>query len=108
MSFNNSGRLRHAMELQEFTSTGDYADGDAWDTIASVWCEIVPVSGRQANEGDMKLPVITHKIRTRDNDQAITVGHRLKEGSRLFAIEYVIDPSERGDFVEIGCTEVIA
>jgi head-tail adaptor len=109
MNFNNSGRLRNLMDVESLVVSGDFTDGDSWLLTTRMYCELRPATGRQSNEGDEKVPIITHIIRTRNNDFTWKVGtHRFRFGERIFHIEYVIDPSERGDFLEFGCTEVIA
>ena len=58
------GRMRYRVELQEYTSTRD-KDGFAtkdWNTIATVWADIVPVSGKEFLSQATETAEVTYKI----------------------------------------------
>lgn len=107
MPFANSGRLRHEVEVQTLQTQGDFQEFEAWITSHVVWAEIKPFKGRSPVEADQKMPYVTHTIKTRTNDIAITPKNRLKYGDRLFAIEYVNDVDENDHYYELGCTEAV-
>lgn len=66
-----SGKLDRLITLQTFTTTqNDYGElVEAWATLASVWAERVPLSGREAFVADQiaALSLVKFRIRYRSD-----------------------------------------
>lgn len=76
-----AGRLRHKVDLQEKTTAQDPITGalvPTWTTIANVWADIAPLSGREfiaasAEQSEVRAKVV---IRYRDVNASMRVLHR--------------------------------
>lgn len=77
----SAGRLRHKVELQEKTTAQDPITGalvQTWTTIANVWADIAPLSGREfiaasAEQSEVRAKIV---IRYREVNAAMRVLHR--------------------------------
>ena len=103
-----AGKLNQRVELQSATYTQDdrgepIAD---WDTYATVWAEIEPLQPRQAEVARSYADSITHTITIRYTDDFLPT-HRILQGTRVFAINGVINVKEADTELTIFATEVI-
>jgi len=102
-----AGRLDKRITIQVSTSDSRDSFGDstpAWTDLATVWAEIVPISGRefwaaQAVNAEKDLRIT---IRYRDD---ITPKNRIVYGSRVFDIQSVIDMRGMREELQIMCRE---
>lgn len=104
-----AGRLRHRLVIKSLTETRD-ADGaisTVWTTtVATIWGRVEPLTGREFSEVAASGAETTHKIRIR-HFAGLTRKHRLLFGSRVFAIESVMDVDERDREMIVMCKEEV-
>ena len=102
----DAGTFRHRVEVQEHTETrgasGEIVQG--WDTVATRWCSIDPMSGRELTYAQQVHAESRVRIRMRYY-AGLTPKHRLKWGNRFFDILDVRNYDERNEFTEIMCAE---
>lgn len=107
-----AGRYRHSLKIQTFTGTrgptGNFdktkdADWDT-DTDGNVKGLVQPLRGRERNESLGVTPEVTHKIEIR-YIAGLMPDKRLKFGSRVFSIEFVINVEEKNVILELMCKE---
>jgi len=101
------GKLRHYIEIQEHTETrGDQGQiVRDWETVASWWASIDPLSGRELHYAEKVHADARVRIRIRPYD-GLTPDHRIKFGTRTYNILDVRDMDERGEMAECMCVEV--
>ena len=104
-----SSRLRQRLTLQQEVQTPDSAGGytRSWQDVASLWAEIVPVSGREAWFAGQLQSEVTHKILLRYRS-GVSAGMRLLFESRVFAIRYVMNVREENELLELLAQEGVA
>ena len=104
-----AGNLRHRVTIQQVTETRDDMGGvtQTWSTFAAnLHAEIAPLSGRELLLARQVNAETTHRIRLRYR-AGITPKMRVLFGSRIFAIESVLDTEERGIEVVLLCREAL-
>ena len=101
------GRFRHYIEIQEHTETrGDQGQiVRDWETVASWWASIDPLSGRELQYAQQTHADARVRIRMRPYD-GLTPDHRIMFGTREYNILDVRDMDERGEMAEVMCVEV--
>lgn len=93
-----SGKLRHRVALQALTVTQDPGTGEmlsSWQTIATPWADIVPMSGREFQAASAEQSEVRGRIviRYRDGvDATMRVVHRGKH----YAIHAALPDMESG------------
>lgn len=106
---NHASRLRQRLTLQEEVRTPDNAGGyvRSWKDVATLWAEIIPVSGRERFfAGKIESPA-THRILMRYRSD-ITPAHRLVFEKRAFNIRHVANVGEENAMLEIMAEEGVA
>lgn len=105
------GGMRRRLELQQEVRTPDGGGGYTvnWSTVATVWAEVEPISGRERFEAMRLQGEVTHRIVVRHR-RDLTPDHtwRLRLGSRSFNVRAVINQGERDRFLELLCQEGVA
>ena len=91
-----AGRLRHRVQIQEYVTTQDSETGsvsEAWATVAEVWAEVMPMSGREFVAAQMPTPGVTTRITIRHVD-GVDASMRVLHGSMIYNIKAVLaDPT---------------
>lgn len=98
------GTLRKQITIQQEQPTSDGAGGYAlaWTNLATVWGEIVPMSGSKIFTTGHLEGHVSHKITLRwSADLAITADMRLVTNNRVFNIHTVLNTDERNRFADI-------
>lgn len=93
-----AGKLRHRIIIQDKgTPTRDTFGQEviSWETHATLWAQVSPITGRETVEGSAQLADITHQIRIR-SFAGVAPSMRVLWGSRIFDIQQVRDLDERG------------
>jgi len=100
------GRLRHRLTLETATSTPDGAGGAtlSWNTVASLWAEIVPLKTDEREVAEGLGDVTLHRITIRKRDD-ISAGDRFTLGARVFRIKSMTDAQEDGRYFACVCEE---
>lgn len=101
------GKLDKRVSFQVRVSLKDAAGQkqEGWEQIGSMrWASIEPIGGRELLAASQVQGEITHRIRCRFFD-GLTAAHRIVFKARVFDIQSVINPRERGVELEILCKE---
>jgi len=104
-----AGQLRHRVEVQALTRTGDGQGGatESWATVATVWGAVTPLAGREAFNMHQVEPTATHQIVMRyQSNPVVTAQHQIKFGTRTFRILSVLNTEERKREIVLTCEEV--
>lgn len=101
-----AGALRHRIIIQFRENTrGDYGqEVETWADLVTVWAAIWPIKGREYFSADQVQSEITHRIRIRHR-RRITPENRISYKGRIFDIRSIINPDERGEYLDIMATE---
>lgn len=106
-----AGNLRKRATLQ-VQSTSQSTSGQAaltWSDVATIWCEISPVSGRESPIGEQMKSATTHKItlryRSEFADPQASAVYRLVYKGRFFNISAILNQDERNRAIVIQATE---
>ncbi|MFC3075845.1 phage head closure protein [Shinella pollutisoli] len=75
-----------------------------FETLATLWARIEPVSALLRETAGAERATVTHRIRLRRRDDIIG-GMRFRKGMRLFAIRVARDPDETGRYTLCDCEE---
>jgi SPP1 family predicted phage head-tail adaptor len=89
-----SGRLRHRLAIYLPTFSGGVPSTETLNLLATVWCEIVPVSAKEYIGLGGTASEITHKITMR-HIKGITSAHIGIFEGRRFRFKAPINPEER-------------
>lgn len=105
-----AGRLIHRVRIATPT-IGEPDDRGSravtWtQTLATVWACIEPLTSRTQELAKAFTPTVTHTITIRYLS-TVTSRHRVEMGSRVFAINGVINAREENEDTVLYCTEVI-
>jgi SPP1 family predicted phage head-tail adaptor len=74
-----------------------------WADTATVWASIDTVGGTESWQAGQLTGEATHRVVMRYRE--LTNKQRLKYGTRVFEITRVDNPGERGERLEVYCTE---
>jgi len=104
------GKLQHRIEIQEniFGEPDEHGNpAESWTTLATVWADVMPLSGRELLLAQQVHATTTHQIRIRwrDNVKAL---QRVKFGTRAFDINAIINDREEDRMLLLTCTERVA
>ena len=101
-----TGTLRHRVELQrEVTSVTSFGDQEKdWETFATVWASIAPLSAREFTASSQKKSEVMARITIRhrtDVDSSV----RIKHGTTKYNIEGVLaDPDSGREYLTLPCS----
>lgn len=100
------GGLRHRVVIQEETPTADTGGGyaNAWATVATMWCNVEPASGREVFQAQQLQKNVSHRITTRYRTD-ISTANRLLWGSRTFNVRAVLTTAERNRYTLVLAEE---
>jgi SPP1 family predicted phage head-tail adaptor len=115
MAVKDMGELRHWVEVQRpKVSASPDSSGEKrldrdedWETVATRWAKIEPLSGREAWLAQQAQSETTHKIELRYL-AGLTTRYRVKKGTRRFNLTGVINPGEQRHttIMELAAVEV--
>lgn len=100
------GAMRHRVTIEEPVRAGDAGGGAdiSWQSVATVWAEMQPKSGREIFESDQLGGRVTHDVRIRYRD-GVTPKMRVFHAGRVFDIRYVSNAGERKEWLLLACEE---
>ncbi len=103
----NIANLRHRVEVQTYTERqcGDSATLKTWNTIMTVFAEIISVKGYITFDTQQINEAITHKVTIR-YQSGITSENWLLMNSRRFRIRNIQNLVEKNRFLVLLCEEV--
>jgi SPP1 family predicted phage head-tail adaptor len=104
----NPGSLNRRLTLEAPVESADGAGGVVreFETVATLWVEVMPVSAARAIEAERAGARITHRIGMRFTDD-ITTRHRFRDGERVFRIVSLRDRDGRKRFLAIEAEETV-
>jgi SPP1 family predicted phage head-tail adaptor len=104
----NPGSLNRRLTLEAPVESADGAGGVVreFETVATLWVEVMPVSAARAIEAERAGARITHRIGMRFTDD-ITTRHRFRDGERVFRIVSLRDRDGRKRFLAIEAEEIV-
>ena len=106
-----SGSLRRRITIQQRSATKDTFGGQSttWATIATVWADIEPMSGRELLAAQEVKSEVTHQITVRYQsifaDPKVVAGYRVLYKSRIFNIQSAMNEGERNRIVTLSVSE---
>ena len=101
--------MRHRITIQEPTITrGDRgAEVLAWSDIATVYADIRTVGGQeQVLANQLETATLLHTITIRHRP-GITPKMRVRWGSRVFAVEAIVESDNRMRTLNLSCRELV-
>ncbi len=103
------GTFRHKVSIQQALRSYDGGGGasETWQTIADVWANICPLSGRKAVKAQKLEGTISHQVTLRWRDD-VTPDMRLLYGARELEIDSVRDTGERNRRLVCMCVERVS
>jgi SPP1 family predicted phage head-tail adaptor len=106
-----AGDMRHRIQLQTRSVGQDALGGQSptWTTTATVWAEILPLTGRErmlagANQSEVSS-MVTIRYQAQFSDPKAMAAMRILYGSRILNIESSNDVEERHKIIELSCSE---
>lgn len=104
-----AGRLRHIITLQRrsVARTGSGDEVVTWADWKTRRAAVAPLNGREYFAAKQETAEVNHRVRIRYDTvvAAVTVKDRVKFGTRVFDIQFVIDPEERHRELILMCLE---
>lgn len=103
-----AGALRHRVTIEEPANAGRGGYGGAiknWVPWAQVWAEVKPLKGEEYFEAQAAQSEVTHTVFIRFLD-GVRPKMRINHGGRILNIKSIINPQERGKYLQIMCAEV--
>jgi len=103
------GKFRHFITLQGQGTTRDSGGGisSGFSTIASVYANVVPKSGKEVYKRGKLVGSVTHEITIRYRTD-ITNASRISFNNKFFNIRSIINIDERGRYLKLMCEEGVA
>ena len=100
------GAMREQISIEEPTMTSDTYGGNtrAWNSIATVWANVKPVSAAEKFFAGKVEMDVSHKIKIRYRDD-VNATQRIVYGARTFIITGVRNIDELDKFLEILARE---
>lgn len=101
-----AGQLRHRAQLQQPRNSQDsYGQKvPVWETVATVWVSVEPISGRELTQASQTQADATHRVHLRYYPGLAPRWQLLYRGRTLRALS-VRDIEERGIWMELECVE---
>ena len=108
----NIGMMKQRVTIQYYSLTSDGMGGNTrtWNTLGTVWANVMPLSGSEALEVGGLKGNTKYKIRTRYRDDFVSAGYsrdtydhllRLLYDGKTLNVEYAINASEDNAITEI-------
>jgi SPP1 family predicted phage head-tail adaptor len=100
------GWLSHRVRVESGASAPDGAGGETvlWDTLATLWAHIEPVSAGETIVSGHLSGVVTHLVTFRFRDD-LAGGMRVAFRGRYFRVLAVHDPDESRRYLVAKCKE---
>jgi SPP1 family predicted phage head-tail adaptor len=96
---------RVALEAQTLNPDGGGGYSAGWNTVATVWAAVEPVSGADVFGPDASEARVRYRVTIRRRTD-VFAGMRVNDAGRLFAIRAVLDDGPRSQFFTL-LTELI-
>ena len=106
-----SGDLRRSIQIQQRSATIDSVGGQSttWTTVATVWADIQPLSGRELMAAQEVQAEVSHTISIRYqplfSDPKAMAAMRVLYGTRIFNISASMNVDERNRLITLMANE---
>ena len=103
------GKFRHFITLQGQGTSRDSGGGisSGFSTIASVYANVKPKSGKEVYKQGKLIGSVTHEITIRYRTD-ITNASRISFNNKFFNIRSIINIDERDRYLKLMCEEGVA
>lgn len=104
-----AGQLRQIITIKRppaGAAAGLSRDMTGWETVCTCHAAVKPIRGKELWEAQQAQSLIDHRITLRMPKAAVTTACRVVYKGRVFAIQYKMDPDERGRWLVLMCTEL--
>lgn len=105
------GRARQRVTVESRSITRDSfgQDSESWSEVATIWAEVIPLTGRELAIAQQLRADVTHKVLARYMPSLVAIDPeaRIRFRGRVLAIQAVIDVDERRRDLSILCREVL-
>ena len=100
------GNARHRAVLEAKVLTPDTGGGysESWQAYATVWAELLPQSGSESVQAGRTESRVSHRLVIRRRTD-VSANHRLRVGSRVFAILALVDEGAHALWMTLLCVE---
>jgi SPP1 family predicted phage head-tail adaptor len=98
--------LHHRLALEQLERVDDGGGGftENWAAVATLWCDLRPLTGSETVEADRLAGTVSHEISLRYR-LGILPAMRFRDGARVFHIVSVINVDERNRWLKCLCEE---
>jgi len=109
-----AGLLRHRVRIETLSGASDaYGEqSKTWTPYATVWAEILPITGKERMSADQVQADITHKITIRATSTRVPPSARVVFNSqgadRIFNVINILRPAERQIALQLLVQEQVA
>lgn len=103
-----AGKYDRRVTIQQLVTTSDGTGGttSSWQTFATVWAAIEPLTGGEYFVAQQTTSKVNNKISLRYLD-GVKPAMRVLYGTRIYNIEAVMDSEGRRRERQLLCTEVV-
>jgi SPP1 family predicted phage head-tail adaptor len=101
--------LRHQLALQSYIDASDGAGGfeRQWQTIASIWAQIMPGAPQPRFEAARQQAIVNHRIMIRWRPD-VTAAMRLTDGTVFYRINGAHDADGKRAYLVCYCEQVVS
>ena len=103
-----AGKLRHRVQLQQKEQTQNPQTGamvDTWNTVATVWASVEPLSAREFIAAGASQSSVTTRITIRYRE-GVTAKMRALYRGQIYNITGVLpDPESGREYLTLPCSE---
>lgn len=96
---------RVTLEAQTLTPDGGGGYSGGWDTVATVWAAIEPVSGAEVFGPDASEARVRYRVMVRRRTD-VFAGMRVNDAGRLFTIKSVLDDGPQSQFLTLTTEKI--
>lgn len=97
-------RIRADLEAKVLTGDGGGGFSESWECYASVWIWLSPERGEERLEAGRIESRVLYRVTLRRRTD-VSANHRLRIGSRIFAVRALIDQGPHEPWMTMICEE---
>jgi len=96
---------RAALQAKVLTPDGGGGYSESWQSFASVWVAVAPISGNDAPGADALQSRVRHRIVLRRRND-LAAGQRVVVGARRFKVQALLDEGPQAATMTLLCEEL--
>jgi SPP1 family predicted phage head-tail adaptor len=105
-----AGKLSHSVQIQSLVSAQDAGTGiitESWDTFATVWAEVRPLSAREFIAAAASQSKVTATVKIRYLAD-IKPSMRVVDGADIYQVEGVLpDPKSGREYLTLPVSQIL-